>query len=93
MNKSYTKARNGKHSAEELLSKKEIARIARKAARLTPEKAKLLVVPKGTRKRVIPKPAGKPSVSIELIRYAVAKVKAERELLLTYYHKLHAKKG
>jgi hypothetical protein len=93
MSKQNTKPTNGKHKGAELLSEGEIVRIARKASRLTPEEAKLLVVPKNTHRRTFPKPPGKPSVDVKLIRRAIAKVKAERELLLTYYRQLHATKG
>jgi hypothetical protein len=93
MNKSTANATNGKHAAADgLLSKEEVARIVRKAARLTPVEAELLVVPRGTSKRPVQKPAGKPSFNVKLMRHAMAKLKAERELLLSYYRQLHATK-
>ena len=80
---------NGARNTFKFLTKEEITRIARKAARLTEEGAKLLVIPKSRMK--ISKPDFPPKTNLEKIRYAVAVEKEERELLLTYYRRLHAK--
>ncbi len=89
--KNVKKHSNGNkyETAYNLLSEVEIASIARKAARLTKDEAKLLRIPKGG-PRPNWTPTTKPSVSIKAIERAVAKVKAERELLLSFYRQLHA---
>lgn len=76
-------------TAYNLLSEDEIAGIAWKAARLTKDEAKLLKIPKGG-PRPNWTPTIKPSVSIKAIERAVARVKAERDLLLSVYRQLHA---